>query len=184
MKLFFCQFLLLCSFVVCAQQKPTELDKSPLDVSYCPPNYPIQKMNGKITMQPIARVLYSRPQKAGRDLFGNLIVYNQIWRLGANEATEIEFFKDVKIGDKKVSKGRYTLYAICSENTWSIIINSEKDVWGLSYNAKKDMARIDVPVQQTESITEYFTIYFDNTSSSGNLNIMWDKLKVAMPFTF
>ena len=75
-----------------AQQKPTDLDKSPMDMSYSPQNYPIIKMNGKTTAQPVARVIYGRPQKAGRVIFGGIVAYDQIWRLGANEATEIEFF--------------------------------------------------------------------------------------------
>ncbi len=88
--------ILLIGFFYCtnnfAQQKPTDLDKSPLDVSYCPPNYPILKMNGKASTPPTARIIYSRPQCNGRKIFGETVVYNQIWRLGANEATEFECF--------------------------------------------------------------------------------------------
>jgi hypothetical protein len=56
-----------------------------------------------------------RKNKA-RKVFGELVEYGKVWRLGANEATEIEFYKDVKVGGKKVPKGRYTLYAIVNEN--------------------------------------------------------------------
>ena len=64
-----------------------------------------------------ARVIYGRPQKAGRPFFGpgGLVDYGQVWRLGANEATEIEFFESVRIGGKKIAKGRYTLYAVVNE---------------------------------------------------------------------
>jgi len=168
-----------------AQQKPTDLDKSPVDISYCPNNYPILKMSGKAQDLPIARVIYSRPQKANRTIFGGIVKYNEVWRLGANEATEIEFFRNVKFNGKALPKGRYTMYAICNENTWTIIFNSEKDVWGLLYNQDKDVLRVDVPVTKNEDAVEALTIYFDNNDkSSATLNIMWDDVKIALPFTY
>src|SRR5215213_9902757 len=80
--------------------KVPALDKSPMDMSYFPSDYPILKTQNKATASPVARVVYSRPQKDNRVIFGNLVEYNKVWRLGANEATEIEFFKDVSIAGK------------------------------------------------------------------------------------
>lgn len=178
--------LLVCSCLSSfAQQNPTDVDKSPMDVSYCPANYPILKMNGKVKDQPVARVLYSRPQKAGREIFGNLVSYNQVWRLGANEATEIEFFKNVKIGGKSIPKGRYTMYAICTPDKWTIIFNSEKDVWGLSYNQKKDVARVEAAVENMPQTVENLTMFFDTISAnSSSLNIWWDNVRVSVPFSY
>lgn len=172
------------SLTLFAQQKPTDLDKSPLDVSYSPSNFPILKMNGKQVDAPFARVLYGRPQKAGRTIFGGIVNYEQVWRLGANEATEIEFFKNAKIAGKNISKGRYTMYAICHEKTWTLILNNEKDVWGLFYNAKKDAFRVDVPVQITDGVTENFTMYFEDAKDGTKLIIMWDNVRVELPITF
>ena len=84
--------------------KIPDVDKSPMDVSYYPNNYPILKIQNKATEPLAARILYSRPQKQGRKVFGELVEYGKVWRLGANEATEIEFYKDVKIGGKKYLK--------------------------------------------------------------------------------
>ena len=84
---------LILGIVAMAQQKPTELDKSPMDMSYCPANYPLLKMSGKAKDLPAIRVIYGRPLKNNRPIFGGIIQYNEMWRLGANEATEIEFFK-------------------------------------------------------------------------------------------
>lgn len=184
MKYLIIAFLTLHSLIVCGQQKPTDLDKSPMDVSYFPANYPILKMNGKMSTMPIARVLYSRPQCAGRKIFGETVVYNQVWRLGANEATEFECFRNLKFGQKSILKGRYSIFAICNEKEWTIIFNSEKDIWGLSYNEKKDVARITVPVTTTTEITEAFTMYFENKSDGAQLIIMWDNAKVSIPFSF
>src|ERR1700741_4977067 len=96
-RLFACLLLLMSSFLANAQQKPTDLDKSPMDMSYYPQNYPNLKMNGKVNDAPIARVVYSRPQKNGRQIFGGIVKYGEVWRLGANEDTEIEFFRNVKL---------------------------------------------------------------------------------------
>lgn len=74
-----------------SNSKTPELDKSPMDMSYLPKDYPLLKMNGKSKDLPIARVIYSRPQKNNREIFGGIIPYNEIWRLGANESTEIIF---------------------------------------------------------------------------------------------
>ena len=184
MKTIFAAIFCLLAISCLAQQQPTELDKSPMDMSYSPPNYPILKMNGKVTEQPVARVIYSRPQKAGRTIFGGVVTYNQIWRLGANEATEIEFFKNVKINGKQLPKGRYTLYAICTETKWTIIFNTEKDIWGLAYNEKKDALRVDVPVQNTDTPAEALTMYFEDIKGGTALNILWDNVKVILPIYF
>ena len=81
--------------------------------------------------------------------------YNKVWRMGANEATEIEFFKDVNFGGKPVAKGRYTLCAIPTENNWTIIINKETDTWGsFKYDEKKDLLRVTVPVEKEQQPVE------------------------------
>src|SRR5215211_5565051 len=107
--------VLLCSIsiaVAMGQSKFPPLDKSPMDVSYYPVNYPILKIQDRAAEALTARVVYSRPQKNGRIVFGELVEYGKVWRIGANEATELEFYKDVKIGGKKIKKGRYTVYAL------------------------------------------------------------------------
>ena len=87
--------LLALSFYGSAQTsgaKLPSLDKSPMDVSYYPAGYALLKIQDKV-MEPLAiRLIYSRPQLNGRKVFGELQEYGQVWRIGANEATEIEFF--------------------------------------------------------------------------------------------
>lgn len=179
--------LLLSGSIVCYGQ-PVVLpspDKSPMDISYFPAGYPVLKIQDKITESPQARVIYSRPKKEGRVIFGSLVEYGKVWRLGANEATEIEFFKNVRINGKKISKGRYTLYAITTENNWTIIINKETDTWGhFKYNQKKDVLRVDVPVQKVSEVLESLAMGFDKTVSGANLVIGWDNLRVALPIIF
>ena len=83
--------------------KASPLDQSPLDMAYYPSDYTVLKSQDKIKDPPVARAIFSRPQKNKRVIFGELIEYGLIWRLGANEATELEFFKDVKLGGKSGS---------------------------------------------------------------------------------
>lgn len=158
------------------------VDKSPMDMSYYPGNYPVQKIQDKITEPLAARVIYSRPQKSGRNIFGELVKFGEVWRLGANEATEIEFYKTVHIGGKKIAKGRYTLYAIVNESTWTIIVNKETDTWGsFKYDPKKDVVRTEVGVQKTESTIESLSMAFEKATGGFNLVIAWDNTKVALP---
>jgi Protein of unknown function (DUF2911) len=182
MKQLFLVIALATAMLSQAQQKPTELDKSPLDVSYWPANYPILKMSGKAKDVPIARILYSRPLKNNRIIFGGIIKYNEMWRLGANEATEIEFFKSVKIDGKQVPKGRYTLYCLPSENKWTIIINKDNYCWGnFVYDAKKDVLRTNISIDKVNEPVEAMTMYFEDTKAGTNLVIMWDDTKGSLP---
>ncbi len=174
--------LLFVSIIASAQLKYPETDKSPLDVSYYPQNYPVLKIQGKATEPPAARVLYGRPQKNGRAVFGDLIEFEKVWRLGANEATEIEFFHNVKVGNTRIKKGRYSLYAIPVADKWTMIFNKETDTWGaFVYDPKKDVARVDVPVTKLTNPVEYLSMQFEKQSGGFNLNIAWDSSQVSLP---
>lgn len=177
--------LLLSIATVSAQSKFSPIDKSPMDVSYYPVNYPILKIQDRATEALIARVVYSRPQKNGRVVFGELVEYGQVWRLGANEATEIEFYKDVKIGGKKIKKGRYTLYAVVNPDRWVMILNTDTDTWGsFKYDQKKDVVRIEVPVQKNTENLEAFAMAFEKVNGSFNLLAAWDDVMVRLPISF
>jgi hypothetical protein len=160
------------------------LDKSPMDMAYFPVDYPVLKIQDKMNDPLIARVIYSRPQKDNRVIFGDLVEYNKVWRLGANEATEIEFYRDVKIKDKKLAKGRYTLYAIPTTDKWTIIFNKDTDIWGaFKYDDKKDVLRVDVPLQKTLDVNDAFSMQFNKTSNGMDLVIGWDDVLVNLPIS-
>ena len=179
--------ILLISIRVSAQLNSSNLpplDKSPMDMSCYPVNYPILKIQDKVTEPVIMRIIYSRPQLNGRKIFGDLQEYGNVWRLGANEATEIDFFKDVKINNRKIKKGRYTLYAIPFPDKWTLIINKETDIWGsFRYEQSQDILRVDLPVMKNE-ITEVMTIVFDKSSAGADMNVYWDDVKVSLPIAF
>jgi hypothetical protein len=160
------------------------LDKSPMDMTYYPANYPVLKIQDKASEPLLARVIYSRPQKDNRKIFGELVEYNTIWRLGANEATEIDLYKDVKINGKKLAKGRYTVYAIPTADKWTMIFNKDTDTWGaFKYDEKKDVLRVDLPTQKSTEITEAFTIGFAKSATGADMIIAWDDTYVTVPFS-
>jgi len=189
MKNLVCTLLILVSTLCVSAQAQSSLkiklpvlDKSPMDMAYFPANYPVLKIQDKATEPLTARIIYSRPQKDGRTIFGDLIDYNQVWRLGANEATEVEFFKDVKVGGKKLPKGRYTMYAIPTPAQWTIIFNKDTDIWGaFKYDEKQDVLRVTVPVQKNKEIAEVFSMNFVPSKSGADLIIAWDDVSVNIP---
>jgi hypothetical protein len=168
-----------------AQVKYPMVDKSPLDISYYPVNYPVLKAQDKTSEQIVARVIYSRPQKNGRTIFGDLIAYGKVWRLGANEATELEFFQNVVINKVRVKKGRYTLFAIPDENKWTMILNKETDTWGsFKYDEKKDVVRVDVQLTKTSEPNESLGMIFSKEDASKfYLNIAWEDIQVSLPIS-
>jgi hypothetical protein len=158
------------------------MDKSPMDMSYYPNNYPVLKIQDKVTEPVLVRVIYSRPQKNGRIIFGDLVEYGKVWRMGANEATEIEFYKNAKIDGKKVAKGRYTVYAIPTTDNWTIILNKDLDTWGaFKYDPLKDVLRVTVPIEKLNEAVEALAITFEKADIGCNLVIAWDNIKARLP---
>ena len=84
-------------------------------------------------------VEYSRPGAKGRTILGDLVPYNTIWRTGANKATAITFSNDVTFGGKEVKAGTYSLFTVPGEKEWTVMLNSETELWGgaITMNKKK-----------------------------------------------
>jgi hypothetical protein len=132
------------------------------------------------------KITYCQPRKRGREVFGKLVPYAEVWRTGANEATEITLTKDVFIKGTVVPAGTYSLFTIPGMETWTIIINKDLGQWGsYNYNIKLDFLRFEVPVQKIENeVYEAFTIQFDHRNSVADLLLLWDKTKISIPFQF
>ncbi|MEO6254390.1 MAG: DUF2911 domain-containing protein [Ferruginibacter sp.] len=167
------------------------IDRSSMDMSYFPEDYPKQKMMTPDLPNPVARVIYSRPQKNGRIIFADTSVtqnviqhYGQEWRLGANEATEIEFFKPVSIYDKKIAAGRYILYCIPYPDKWKVVFNNNLFSWGLHIDKTKDLAEVELPVIKNNVQIEFFTMFFQNSTYGCDLVMAWGDMKAVMPVNF
>jgi len=161
-----------------------------LDVSAQEPLKPRPSPLELVTMKyddTYVKITYGRPHIRGRDIFGDttLVPYGDVWRTGANEATEITLTGDIKMAGNEVKAGTYTVFTIPEEDNWTIILNSELGQWGAyNYNPDFDVLRFDIPTQTTEVIYEPFTIEFEQHDHTTNILMMWDKTKVEIPLEF
>jgi len=159
------------------------LDKSPMDMAYYPNNFAHDRKPGE---KAFVRVIYSRPKKNGREVFGKLIPHGKVWRTGANEASEIKFYQDIEFGGKKVKAGTYSLFTVPGEKEWTIILNSDLDYWGAySYKAASDVLRVTAPATALNTAVEDFTIQFESKGEKqGAMKLAWDKTVVEVPLKF
>ncbi len=151
--------LLLFSNEIVAQRF-SKLDVSPLD----------KVLYNRTKTGEEAKVIYSRPQLKGRRL-SKLIPEGKMWRLGANEATQISFANDVVFGGTKVKAGTYTMFAIPGKTEWTIILNKDLNLWGNSgLDESKNVAKVKGKVSSSMAPIEAFSISFDRDM---NLYLGW-----------
>lgn len=133
----------------------------------------------------LARVIYSRPQKRDREIFGNLVPYGEVWRTGANESTELTLYKDMKIADVVVEAGTYAVYTIPEEKEWTVILNNIVNTWGAyEYKEKEDRVRIKTPVRKSKNAIESFSMAFEPEEDEEGASLLmgWDDRYVQIPF--
>jgi len=153
-------------------QRFDQIDKNPTDIAYWRKN--------KVS-KPLVKVIYSRPHKNEEKVFGGQIPYGEIWRTGANEATEVKFYKDMLFGNKLVKAGTYVMHTIPGEKEWTIILNSNIDTWGTSfYDASKDVIRIKIPSRKAEEIND-FSIIFKQDFNNCFMILAWDSTRINIP---
>jgi len=146
------------------------LDKSPMDIASFPSNYRVSEK--------VIKILYSRPQLKGRSL-EKLAPLGKKWRTGANEATEVTFYKDVVFGGTAVKAGTYTMYAIPGKTTWTVALSSQLNVWGVYFHKdENDVAKVTIPVKQTEENLDVFSIAIDEDMT---INMGWGTTLISIP---
>ena len=123
---------------------------------------------------------YHRPGVKGREIWGKLVPYKEVWRSGANNATTISFSDDVTIGGKVLKAGMYSFFTLPTENDWTVIFNSVADQWGAySYDSTKDILRFGVKAE-VAPLEEWLSYSFsDLTVNSVKITLRWEKLAVA-----
>lgn len=115
---------------------------------------------------------------------GALVPNGKYWRLGANDATEISFSRNINFAGIPLNAGKYRMYAIPGPNTWQVILNSELGKFGYSEpDHDLDVLKAEVPVDSTSEVTEQFTIAFDSDSAGLKMKFTWDKTLVGIPIT-
>jgi len=126
-------------------------------------------------------VNYHRPLANGRQIWGKVVPYGEVWRAGANENTTVTFTDPVTIEGKPLDKGTYGLHMIPGENQWTVIFSKMSTAWGsFSYKQDEDALRVTVKPQTTD-LHDALSYDFDDVKpDSAVVTLRWDK--VAVPF--
>lgn len=163
----------------------SSLDKSPMDMTVYPEKaaYTNYMKGEEANITPKIKVLYSRPYKKERKIFGGLLNTGDIWRIGANESTEITFYQDVSIKGTDIKMGEYVLYAELKEGSWDIIFSKDIPAWGpANRDESKDAYRVNVPLSSEKEDLENLAIIFDEKSADlVHMVIGWETTRAELP---
>ena len=131
----------------------------------------------------VINVDYGTPSKRGREIFGTLVPYGEVWRTGANRATHFTTDRTLVFGDLEVPAGEYTLYSIPAEDGGTLIINTQTGQGGTTYNADRDLGRVALNRTTLDETVELFTIRVEETDEGGVLKLQWDRTELSVAFT-
>lgn len=147
---------------------------------------PVQKISQMVGVTEVT-VEYSRPSLKNRVIFGDLVPYNTLWRMGANWNTKITFDEPVTVGNVRLTPGTYAIYAIPGASEWEVIFYNDTSNFGLplEWDESLVVARVKGEVMTLPINYDTFTISLDSlTHSSANLGIIWEKTYVSIPLLF
>ena len=128
-------------------------------------------------------IAYGSPSVRGRKIWGDLVPYGQIWRTGANQVTEIQTNKDLKIGGKTLPAGKYSIFTLPGENEWKVIFNSVTGQWGIKDDGSanddpaKDVLVVNVKPEKSSAFSEHLTFKITNVG----FVLLWENLKLSVP---
>lgn len=127
-------------------------------------------------------IAYSRPGVKGRQIWGGLVPYGQVWRTGANEATTIAFSTDVQVEGKPLPAGRYALFTIPTADKWTVVFNRQGDQWGaFDHDPEEDALRVEIVPREAPQLERMAFTIPEVTDTSAVIELRWEKL--AVPFT-
>lgn len=126
---------------------------------------------------------YGRPHQRGRVIFGDVVPWNQVWRTGANAATQLVTDHDLVIAGTTVPAGTYTLWTLPSESGAKLIVNKQHGQWGTDYDATQDFGRFDLTRTALPQPVEQFTVAIDPSANGGTLRMRWADTEYSIPFT-
>ncbi len=145
---------------------------------------PLASLTQEVGLSKIS-VTYSRPSVRGRTIFGDIVPYGRIWRVGANASTKFTVDTDVEILGNVLPKGTYALYAFPEEKQWEIVFHTNTSHWGdgrKAYDSKEDAFRITIVPEQMPILQENFLISFDAiTHNKLAMLWIWEHTKITIP---
>lgn len=125
---------------------------------------------------------YGRPLTRGRLIFGGVVPWNEVWRTGANAATQLTTGIELKVGDGVIPAGTYTLWTLPTPTGVQLIVNRQTGQWGTQYDASQDLLRVDLRSEQLPTAVERFTITVVPVGDGGEIRFDWDKTRWVLPF--
>lgn len=128
---------------------------------------------------------YSKDPKSGeaRKVWGTLVPFGKVWRMGADEATLMTTEKPIEMGGTTIPAGTYSLYMLPEENGGKLVVNKQTGQWGTKYDEAQDLARIDMQKTAVDQPVGQFTIAIDDRKDGGVLKMTWENAQYSVPFT-
>lgn len=123
---------------------------------------------------------YGRPSRRGREIFGSLVPFDQVWRTGANAATTLVVGAPVQVAGQPLPAGTYTLYSLPARSGWTLIVNGQTGQWGTEYSEGRDVLRVPMSVSRVEPV-DTFRISIDGGATEGRMVFAWDTLQGEVP---
>jgi hypothetical protein len=162
--------LTILTLTLCATAQEKKQRPSPAASAQC------KFADGKST-----KVAYSSPRAKGRQIFGGLVPYGEVWRTGANEATTFVSDANLSIGGKDIPAGSYTIFTVPNQDKWQLIINKKTAEWGIPYKYEADeLGRFDMSVSKTPAPVENFTISFHEMGDGCHLYMDWENTRATI----
>ena len=127
---------------------------------------------------------YNTPHMRGREIFGGLVPYGEVWRTGANPATTLITPVSLHIGSLLVPAGTYTIYSLPGRDKWMLIINEQIGQWGTEYHQEQDLGRVEMKGHTLDSAQEVMSLSFDDIKrDSAELHIRWARTDESVKIT-
>jgi len=126
---------------------------------------------------------YGRPSRRGRVIFGNVVPWGQLWRTGANQATQFRTDGALEIGGMVLPAGMYTLWTIPTPSSWKLVINTQTGQWGTAHDPARDIFQLDMRVVALAQPVDQFTISVAPEGEGGVLRLRWENTEASIPFT-
>jgi len=126
---------------------------------------------------------YGRPAARGRKIFGGVVPWDQVWRTGANAATQLVTDKELMFGATVVPPGTYSLFTLPTAHDWLLIVNRQHGQWGTVYDESKDLARLPLTVKHLPALKERFTFTIDSHDHAGTISFEWGDTGASIPFS-
>jgi hypothetical protein len=172
--------LLTVAAAVAVLALPAAAQQTPPELPQASPNASVMQQVGLTKFT----VTYSSPAVKGRKIWGELVPYDELWRSGANLATQLEATRDFTFGGVKVPAGTYALYTIPGKTNWTVILNKNPGAGGTrGYDQKNDVARVTVTPAQSPARERLAFLFANTTDDASRLDLEWDTLRVSVPLT-